>query len=288
MANCHSDNLEAETINETEPVIYLAGPWERNEFARVHAAWTEQARIVLFSRTQELLGAVERGSCDPAYILLAQSRPGTYPQSLVERLRDVAPLTTVIVVLGSWCEGETRSGVPLGDVHRVPWYALPLGSCWRNDSSTVFQMPLTTGFDERLERELASCRSMPARRIAVYSADPSQAAALCESLRGFGHEAILANELADPQGCHAAVWDDAGGMRTTRIASVDFVRTFGFSRRMPRVALRTFPRSHQANRDRDAGFSATLPKPFHLAQLLRQLETAIALSGDQSTSRHAA
>ncbi len=43
-------------------------------------------------------------------IIVAQDRPGQYSFNMFERLHNAAPLTPIIILAGSWCEGEARTG----------------------------------------------------------------------------------------------------------------------------------------------------------------------------------
>ena len=52
-------------------------------------------------------------------ILILQSYTGEHQLSVLERIRRNYPITPVVAVLGSWCEGELRTGWPLAGVHRV-------------------------------------------------------------------------------------------------------------------------------------------------------------------------
>src|SRR5688572_29710508 len=61
------------------------------------------------------------GLC-PVVVFLAQSRREQFGADCIERLLRAAPLTRVVAIVGSWCEGETRSGVPLAGAHRVAWH----------------------------------------------------------------------------------------------------------------------------------------------------------------------
>ena len=45
-------------------------------------------------------------------IVVAQARPGEFSHAQIERLRQAAPLARIVGLLGSWCEGEMRSGRP--------------------------------------------------------------------------------------------------------------------------------------------------------------------------------
>jgi len=54
--------------------------------------------------------------------LILQSYTGEHPASVLNRVRHNYPITPVILVLGSWCEGELRTGWPLTISHRIYWH----------------------------------------------------------------------------------------------------------------------------------------------------------------------
>src|SRR4051794_34740499 len=65
----------------------------------------------------------------PELIVIAQSRPDAICGDQLKHLQRSAPLAGVAALLGSWCEGETRTGRPLPGIHRLYWYEFP--SWWR-------------------------------------------------------------------------------------------------------------------------------------------------------------
>ena len=68
---------------------------------------------------------VRAGEVPPELVVVAQSRPGTVGDRELESLRRVAPLAGIVALLGSWCEGETRTGRPWPGVQRLYWYEFP-------------------------------------------------------------------------------------------------------------------------------------------------------------------
>ena len=57
--------------------------------------------------------------------MLAQARPGRFSEHDVARLKQCAPLARVLGLLGSWCEGETRTGTAWPAAGRCYWYQWP-------------------------------------------------------------------------------------------------------------------------------------------------------------------
>ncbi|NMC20668.1 MAG: hypothetical protein GYA33_09645 [Thermogutta sp.] len=55
-------------------------------------------------------------------VLILQRYPGEHRAGDLDRLRRRLPLARYVVILGSWCEGEVRSGEPLPGVLRYYWH----------------------------------------------------------------------------------------------------------------------------------------------------------------------
>src|SRR3954468_6903276 len=65
----------------------------------------------------------------PELVVVAQSRPDSVSHAQYEQFQREAPLAGVLSLLGSWCEGETRTGKPWKGAHRVNWYEF--AAWWR-------------------------------------------------------------------------------------------------------------------------------------------------------------
>jgi hypothetical protein len=55
-------------------------------------------------------------------VVIAQSRRDQYELEVIENLQSRFEQSPVVAVLGSWCEGETRSGQPWPGVLRIYWH----------------------------------------------------------------------------------------------------------------------------------------------------------------------
>lgn len=58
-------------------------------------------------------------SDDFDFVFVCQARRGDFSNAEVQVLLHQFPFAQKAVVVGSWCEGETRSGQPVGGVHRI-------------------------------------------------------------------------------------------------------------------------------------------------------------------------
>ena len=87
--------------------------------------WAElfprQHRFASLTSLREWLDAQDE---TPELILVFQSRPDEVLTSELLPAQQCAPLSEWWLVLGSWCEGETRTGFPAPGIRRVYWHRL--------------------------------------------------------------------------------------------------------------------------------------------------------------------
>lgn len=279
------------------PTFIAAGPWQDAEFAIVRA---EIDADPTWETVPTLRAVVDRiaTSEPPELVLLAQSHPGADDQTDVERLRKLAPLTRVIVIAGSWCEGELRTGRPLTGVVRLYWYEF--AAWWQaalrrlDDGETPpWTEPLTNlraGEAIRLEatsggESLVYRADAPV--IAVDTTDYAAFEALSGGMNGLGwscvwqprHRPTLRDESdASHLAPTAGIWD--GG----QLDAEEHENLAAFCRRLkahnaPVVTLLDFPRVEHVEQSHSAGAAALLAKPYQLAALhneLTRLTTLVA------------
>ena len=98
-------------------------------------------------------------------------------------------MSPLLAILGSWCEGETRTGRPLPGVARTYWHQW-LSRCGKDleriaaGECPAWGLPLTVADDERVEH-VCSFAPPPAREglVAVFSPDADAAEAISEAER---------------------------------------------------------------------------------------------------------
>ena len=92
----------------------MAGDVEHAEFREI---------VQLLHTDAELVASA---SSSPEVVVFFHSRPLSVRQHALHDLRNAAPLAGVIVVAGSSCEGELRTGPRWPGVHRHYWYEFPV------------------------------------------------------------------------------------------------------------------------------------------------------------------
>jgi hypothetical protein len=208
----------------------------------------------------------------PELIAVCQARPGEVAPADMEHLRRLAPLARLVGVLGSWCEGELRSGDPWPAVERVYWHQWP---AWvsreiRSPRDAGWRTPPTATVEERWLANSESWRAVPCTSrdgaVAILSARRAHAEMLCDACRLWGLRAICFDRpptrVSDVS---LAIWDgdrcgaeDAAELRAFAVAI----------RPAHLVALLTFPRIDERDRALSAGASRVLSKPLCLEQLI--------------------
>jgi hypothetical protein len=294
----HSNRLPALGL----PTVQLAGPWDQGELSLLRDAIDSASRWTWKATLPEVTASISLGERPPELVLLAQPRPGSVDQLAIEELRRLAPLVRVVVVAGSWCEGELRTGRLLSGVIRLYWHefeawwhpAVDAANCGRN---TPWSAPLD---DIRAGRQgLIVSQASPAPRgiVAIDAVDYGFFEALQLALSPFGwqcrwerRQPAMPIEVGTAEPSVAGLWD-GGQLDPCELASLE-----RFAERLakcgaPTIALLDYPRSEHVAMTLDAGVNAMFGKPVDitiLASELARLTTAPKLQSPPLTSNRPA
>src|SRR4051812_4625891 len=92
------------------PSVLMVGDFEHAEFRDVVELLRADANLVASA------------SASPEVVVFFHSPQMSVRFELLQNLQQSAPLAWVVVIAGSWCEGETRTGRAGPGVHRHYWY----------------------------------------------------------------------------------------------------------------------------------------------------------------------
>ena len=288
------------------PTLIAVGPWDHAEFAALRVELDPQRQWTTVATLAELAAALandasENGAATspfvplpPELVLLAQARPGVDDQSQLERLRAIAPLTHVVVVAGSWCEGELRTGRPVVGGVRLYWYEF---APWWRAAIAEWEANQTPAWSEPLddvragqETTIVALREreddIPTEEgvIVVDAVDFAVFETLATVLVPFGWSCEWQPrhrpELAALTTMVAAIWD-GGQLSGGELAALrEFAaRVHTSHAAAPVIVLLDFPRVEHLQAARDAGAAAVLGKPYQVAHLVNELDQLIAASG---------
>lgn len=254
--------------------LLLTGDYEHAEFSAAVAAMRsacevmEQASLERAAQWLETEGLVD-------LIVVAQSRPGQFAAAELERLRRAAPLAPLVALVGSWCEGEPRSGAPWPGAVRVYWhqwsvrFPREIARLARGEAGDWSQPPTATP-EERLLAKSGSAGKTLRGVTAVVSGSVEMADWLSAACREVGLESVVFHvpPSGPVAGVRAVLWD-AGLARPDLIDDCRRLAASFFAARI--VVLVDFPRDADVRRLSEAGAALVLAKPIPIADLRRCL-----------------
>lgn len=248
------------------------GPWRRPEFAAATAGLRDLQACPKTATVDEACELLATAEVAPELILLAQPLPGGVGQRDVERLQRLAPLARVVIVAGTWCEGELRTGAPPVGALRLYWYEL--ATWWQAAQRRLaagvcpaWSAPLDHLRAGRFAIDAAIDELTPPKSVAIHADDY----AVFESWIGTLKTAVWTRDEAPP-GTTAGIWD--GGQLNER--ELERLRRFCRDVPGPVVALLDFPRVEHVALAQEAGATAVFGKPY----IVEEVKSALQASRD--------
>ena len=278
-----TDTPDSAQVGTGTPVL-LVGDWQGREFVAATSGLPDACDWPCATDIDEACDLLRNCQQPPELIFLAQSLPGIYCQEHIDRLQQVVPLTRLVVVVGSWCEGELRTGSPPSGVIRLYWY--DFSSWWqaairRRDAGLCppWSLPLDHVQAGRWSQandfvpSKAPSKNSFLLSVMIDAADFTVYETLSAALNNFG---ILSHwqgrdENATPaptSAIHAGIWD--GGQLGDR----ELMRLTNFCHQTngPVIALLDFPRLEHFEKAQDAGAAAVFAKPYIVEEIVAALE----------------
>jgi hypothetical protein len=248
--------------HNSPPRVRLLGEFDHPDF---------DDAITLLRGTAEI---VDSPDVAPELLIVAQSRPDALLATIIQSLRRDAPLTRIVALLGTWCEGETRTGRPWTEIERIYWYEFP--AWWRRQLARPRDCGMHASIIEHPKSEI---RNRAQGLVALSTRVPDTAAVLSEVLWAAGYATLWrqpGRPAAVVRGAAAGIWDGHQLSDTEADDLASFCRLLARDR-APVVALLDFPRRDRCEEARRVGAAAILGKPWLTIELL----AAIAeVSGD--------
>jgi len=269
--------------------LLFVGDPQRAEFREARASLERLGQVVdapTLAAAQRMLG---EGTLAPDVIVVAQAYPGEYTAEALDRLRRLAPLARLLGLLGSWCEGEVRTGKPWPGAIRVYWHQwLPraerelgqlgegLGSSWA--------LPLTASEEERFLALAEQPLETGWGRIALVTPQFDMYDWLATACRRSGYATCWLRPPYAPmeEDLVAAIFD------TTECQGEELAELRHLAVRLgplPIVALLDFPRVEDRDRALVAGAAAVLSKPVLIDDLYWQLNQVTAFTQRSISAR---
>jgi len=269
------------------PTSLLLGDWTCGEFLDARESLRRQT-VALEAAPEDAYRLLSSQELQPDLIVVATPRPGSVSREAIETVWQLAPLAPLVQLLGSWCEGETRTGVCWPGAMRVFWYdweaafARFINHC-RCGTCPLWAVP-TRCDEERLLSAATAGGLGQSDPLAIVSPDARLAEALGDGLH--------LQELA-------SFWLRPGEpLPVARVAAVlwegihfdhhEQQQVAALRRQLPDrplIALFDFPRLDTQRQALAAGAGAVLAKPlliddlfWHLGRLLARTPGRLAAS----------
>jgi hypothetical protein len=261
------------------PVVWFVGAWELDEFVHVREIIETLPQAVNLATLEDAAAAADNAT-PPEVLLLAQARPGCIAQSSVDAFQVAAPLTRIVIVAGTWCEGERRSGHPLVGAVRLYWHEVP---GWWRCNLALRVAGLTPDWSRPGDTSGASVapgRSTPQvdapfGTVAIDSIDIATFEAIGDALRAFGFNSIWTPRgRGVTAGACAAIWD-GGQLDRSECQALASLRARLDGPGVPIVALLDYPRAEHIAQAQARGASVVLGKPYSVVSLFLELSRVI-------------
>jgi hypothetical protein len=281
--------------------ILLIGDLDRPEFQGVGEFLESFGQVRRFLNAEMPASLLTSGEIVSDLTVIVQSYPGEFSQRAIDRLRAASPISRMVALLGSWCEGEMRSGQPPLAVQRLYWHQgldrigreirrLVQGEC------PTWGLPLTATEEERLLAATpprgADCQSAQEKGQAgnlPHMMPSDLKSVLREGLIGIvaqRRESFEWLSAACRQRGYATLWlrnppfPLVAGFSAILIDGTDFLEVeFStlqqIAERYPqarRIALMDFPRIEDRHRLLEAGCAAVFSKPLNVEDLFEGLK----------------
>jgi CheY-like chemotaxis protein len=251
--------------------VLLLGDFTPAEFQPVAEEIRQLADVETVANCGAAESRLQSGNIPPDLIVVAQLWPGQHLHMDLDRVQRAAPLSRLIALGGSWCEGQQRSGTPWPGMLRTYWHSWL--AHWRRDFLRLsvsqlpsWGLPIVATDDERAL--FCHIRAKPKRElIAVRSHCFDMADMLVSVCRRQGYAAVWLDPLHPPRvdGPAAVLWE--GNPR-----GFDDLRAVrGRYPQIPLLALLDFPRWEDVERAKQIGAVSVLAKPLSLDDLFGRL-----------------
>ncbi|MCP4192916.1 MAG: hypothetical protein GY768_20065 [Planctomycetaceae bacterium] len=247
------------------PRVLLFGCPNQPEFRDMHDWLQENLQLTTVQDIQPT--PIDLNQFD--LILIAMSLRFQFSLEAIQQLRDAAPLARICTIVGSWCEGETRSGQAWPAVERIYVHQVVPRAIYENWQEQVPSSPSTFSNDEYwLARANQPSSPLPTDEgILVCSRDheSGQAIALACQQAGF-RTSTLPPDSFNSHDKVGIILYDADRNRQQRLKQIRQLANRHPTARL--VTLLEFPRHDEISQILAAGGHQVLGKPYNIDDLV--------------------
>lgn len=275
------------SLRDAATQVLLVGDWTHPEMAAALVRVPgnhEWPRAETLETAEHLL---LESPLTPELIFLAHPLPARVSAAQLDRLQKHSPLTRIVLVAGTWCEGELRTGnVPAG-VIRLYWYDL---ANWWLVAQKQLAARIAPAWSQPLDHpqagrwtsvkgntQQAAILQIVVIDAADYSVFETLAAALVDYGMNCYWQQASTRTAALPD---FGIWDGS----QLSLAEQESLSTFCRQVNGPVVALLDFPRLELIEKAQAAGASNVVAKPYLLDELVCSLLTLAVPPWEETTT----
>jgi len=262
----------------TTPQILVSGDYWHSDFRKALSNLAAPATMVPL----EQVDSVAQGNY--LIFVLAQSRRDQFSQETVDRIRQQIPDIPIVNLLGTWCEGENRSGKPLTGVTRVPWQHWDSQFerfCMQivEGVTTDWHQPLTTTVADR-SRDFAIDpgfgKLLMGKKILISAQATATFESLADMLKDYQCQSFWAEggESLQDESPDVVLVDGNGASEEFKLRIEGLQKAFS---EVPVVVMLNFPRKQCFASLATLGIEEVVSKPFTHNEFLSSLTRAMRL-----------
>lgn len=266
-----------------EPKILITGDYWHSDFKHVLSGF-DAVTLVPFEKI------VNGALVDTNLVVIAQSRRDQYSSELIEQIRRQFGHTPIVTVLGSWCEGELRSGEPWPGVYRVYWHQW-LGRFetfveqLKENGITNWHAPPTSSVADQILMPRAKASESRIQCVGISSWTQPNFEQLQDAIKHMGWQSrwverstwdASTNQLFNPICVEADAYNPSVDKRLDWLRSEFPAAAY--------VMVLNFPRAHDVQELSERGIFQVVSKPFELNDLKTALIRAFQSDRDFETA----
>lgn len=265
--------------------ILISGDYWHAEFKAILSSFDALVTMIPTDKLDRLVSPDDQFEL----IVLAESRRDQIPRETVDLLRERFAGVPLVNLLGSWCEGETRSGDPVPGLIRVYWHQ------WRGqydkfvkqlDSNQIsdWHLPSTASVADRIEAS-STTSNMEPEIIGVSAWSQPQFEMLADSLKTLGYRSRWLERCtwdAEAIKLLSAICIDANSVTDDLVNRIEWLKSTFPDPVL--ILILNFPRINEAHSAVELGVSEVLSKPFELADLLTAVIRACKNAAKENNS----
>lgn len=255
--------------------VLLTGDFWHQDFQRIVSGFKIPVTMVPIDKME----SVEDSKFD--LIVIAQSRRDQWSADEIEQIQATFTGTPVVGLMGSWCEGELRSGTPWPGVIRVYWhqwsgrYETFLNQI-RDCGVTDWHAPKTSSVADRISIEKAHIPIATGIQCVGISAwTQTQHEMVADAIKEFGWQSRwVERSMLDGESSKliSAICVEADGWSASLEQRVKWLRSE--LPNAPMVLLLNYPREDDIKSAKSCGVSHVVSKPFELQDLNSAIRSA--------------